>query len=178
MKPPRFRIRTLTLLVLVVALAIALGLELEQARKARLSEALARANPRFLPASGRHTPPALKVTGLKPFRLTRAQEARPDWSNNTRDDFVTAVKRAFNWALDEELIEKNPVARAKKPARDAREVIAMPAPHAAWRRRPLRGDRVYFPGRASGRESPHGMVRRSRRPSSGSRRRPRACYEL
>jgi integrase len=75
-------------------------------------------------------PPALKVVDLKPFHLTRAQEARPDWSNNTRNDFVTAVKRAFNWAIDEELIERNPIARAKKPAREAREMVVLPSEYA------------------------------------------------
>jgi integrase len=70
------------------------------------------------------------VTELKPFHLTRAQETRPDWSNNTRNDFVTAVKRAFNWAVDEELIERNPISRAKKPAREAREVIVLPSEYA------------------------------------------------
>jgi integrase len=71
-------------------------------------------------------PPALKVTELKSHHLTKAMDAKPEWSNNTRNDFVTAVKRAFNWALDEELIDRNPVGRAKKPAREARELAIGP----------------------------------------------------
>lgn len=68
----------------------------------------------------------MKVSDLKPFHLTQASDAKPDWSNNTRHDFVTAVKRAFNWALDEEMIDKDPIARAKKPAREARELAIGP----------------------------------------------------
>jgi integrase len=75
-------------------------------------------------------PPALKVTDLKAYHLTQAMDIRPEWSNNTRNDFVSAVKRAFNWALDEEMIERNPIARAKKPAREAREMAVLPAEYA------------------------------------------------
>jgi hypothetical protein len=32
------------------------------------------------------------VTELKPLHLTQAKDAKPDWSNNTRHDFVTAVR--------------------------------------------------------------------------------------
>lgn len=76
-------------------------------------------------------PPALKVTDLKPYHLTQAMDGRADWSNNTRNNFVTAVKRAFNWVLDEELIERNPVGRVKKPAREAREMAILPTEYAA-----------------------------------------------
>ncbi|MGO9597011.1 MAG: tyrosine-type recombinase/integrase [Isosphaeraceae bacterium] len=76
-------------------------------------------------------PAALRVVELKAHHLTRAMDAKPDWSNNTRNDFVSAVKRAFNWALDEELIERNPIARAKKPARETREIAVLPSEYAA-----------------------------------------------
>jgi integrase len=75
-------------------------------------------------------PAALKVTDLKAYHLTQAMDVRPEWSNNTRNNFVTAVKRAFNWALDEEMIERNPVGRAKKPAREAREMAVLPEEYA------------------------------------------------
>lgn len=74
-----------------------------------------------------HISHTLKVTELKPFHLTEAMDAKPDWSNNTRNDFVTAVKRAFNWALDDERIERNPIGRMKKPARESRELAVSPA---------------------------------------------------
>jgi hypothetical protein len=79
----------------------------------------------------RHIPSTLKVAELKPFHLTQAMDAKPDWSNNTRHDFVTAVKRAFNWALDEEMIERNPVARPRspsaRPGRRSSRLTSMPS---------------------------------------------------
>jgi len=56
-------------------------------------------------------PRGLAVGELKPFHLTKAMERFPHWANNTKHDFISAVKRAFNWAADEELIERSPLAR-------------------------------------------------------------------
>jgi integrase len=44
------------------------------------------------------------------------------WSNNTKNDFATTVQRAFNWALEDGLIDRNPLARVRKPAREGREL--------------------------------------------------------
>ena len=80
-------------------------------------------------------PGALKVTELKAYHLTQAMDLRPEWSNNTRNDFVSAVKRAFNWAFDEEMIERNPIARAKKPrARPGRWPSCPPSTPSSSRR--------------------------------------------
>jgi integrase len=75
-------------------------------------------------------PDGLKVADLKPYHLTRAMEPYAHWANNTKHDFISAVKRAFSWALDEELIEKNPLARVKKPTREAREFAVLPDEYA------------------------------------------------
>jgi integrase len=75
-------------------------------------------------------PPALLVAEVKPFHVTRAMADFPDWGNNTKHDFIGALKRALNWALDEELIERNPLARMKKPAREAREMAVSPEEYA------------------------------------------------
>jgi integrase len=72
-------------------------------------------------------PPTLTVAELKPFHVTQALDRFPNWGNNTQHDFIGAVKRAFNWALDEERIDRNPLARVKKPAREAREMAVSPA---------------------------------------------------
>lgn len=77
----------------------------------------------------RAIPRGMKLAELKPFHVTRAMPA--EWANNTKHDFISAVKRAFNWALDEELIERNPVGRMKKPQREAREMAVSPAEFAA-----------------------------------------------
>ena len=71
-------------------------------------------------------PSGLKVTELKPYHLTKAMEPFSHWANNTKHDFISAIKRAFSWAVDEELIEKNPLERVKKPAREAREFAVLP----------------------------------------------------
>ena len=57
-------------------------------------------------------------------------DAYPHWANNTRHDFISAVKRAFNWALEQELIERSPIGRMQKPAREAREDALSPAEYA------------------------------------------------
>lgn len=72
-------------------------------------------------------PRGLLVSELKPFHLTKAMERFPHWANNTKHDFISAVKRAFNWAVDEELIDRSPLARVKKPSREAREMAVSPA---------------------------------------------------
>jgi integrase/recombinase XerD len=79
--------------------------------------------PKFLDA----LPRGLTIEEHKPFHLTKAMERFPHWVNNTKHDFISAVKRAFNWAADEELIERSPLARVKKPAREAREMAVSPA---------------------------------------------------
>jgi integrase len=71
-------------------------------------------------------PRGLKVSELRPFHVTQAMEAYPHWSNNTKHDFISAAKRAFSWAVDEELIDKSPPARVKKPSREAREMAISP----------------------------------------------------
>lgn len=72
-------------------------------------------------------PPGLTVAELKPFHVTRAMADFAHWANNTKADFIGAVKRALNWAADEELIDRSPLARLKKPAREAREMAVSPA---------------------------------------------------
>jgi hypothetical protein len=41
-------------------------------------------------------PATLAIADLKPYHVTCAMDAYPHWSNNTRHDFIAAVKRAFN----------------------------------------------------------------------------------
>ncbi|MEW4569551.1 tyrosine-type recombinase/integrase [Tautonia sp. JC769] len=76
-------------------------------------------------------PATLAVAELKPYHVTRAMADFPHWANNTKNDFIGAIKRAFNWAADEELIERSPLARMKKPAREAREMAVSPKQYAA-----------------------------------------------
>jgi site-specific recombinase XerD len=75
-------------------------------------------------------PDGLKVADLKPYHATRAMDGYAHWANNTKHDFISAVKRAFTWAEGEGLIEKNPLAHVKKPAREAREMAVSAAEYA------------------------------------------------
>lgn len=75
-------------------------------------------------------PDGLKVSELKPYHLTKAMEPYGHWANNTKHDFISAVKRAFSWAVDEELIDRNPIGRVKKPTREAREFAVQPDEYA------------------------------------------------
>lgn len=75
-------------------------------------------------------PRELAVADLKPFHVTGALADFPHWNNNTKHDFIGAVKRALNWAADEELVERNPLGRMKKPAREAREMAVSPEEYA------------------------------------------------
>jgi integrase len=76
-------------------------------------------------------PKTLLVSDLKPNHVTRVMDANAEiWNNNTKHDFATAVQRAFNWALGEGLIDRNPLAKISKPGREAREMAVSPADYA------------------------------------------------
>jgi integrase len=84
-------------------------------------------------------PPDLPWADLRPYHLTRVMDAKSrdadaehgkGWSANTKNDFATAVQRAFNWAVKQGLIDRNPVAHVEKPAREARELAVGPGDYA------------------------------------------------
>jgi integrase len=52
------------------------------------------------------------------------------WNPNTKNDFASAVQRAFNWAVKQGIIDRNPVAYIEKPAREARELAISPKDYA------------------------------------------------
>jgi integrase len=67
----------------------------------------------------------LRVEEIKPFHVTRWVDAHPDWKGS-QWGAVTAVKRAFNWAADEGLINNNPIKKAKKPVMHAPRTLLDP----------------------------------------------------
>lgn len=69
----------------------------------------------------------LLVSELKPYHVTRAMDSHPTWGNNHKHNFARSVQRAFNWALRQELVDRNPVAFVEKPAMEARELAVTPA---------------------------------------------------
>ncbi len=72
-------------------------------------------------------PPSLPYSELKPYHVTRVMDANAEkWNNNSKNDFASAVQRAFNWAQAEGVISHNPLARIRKPGREARELAITP----------------------------------------------------
>jgi integrase len=72
----------------------------------------------------------LPVAELKPLHVNRWLDQHPDWKAGRRCA-VIAVKRVFNWAHGEGLIESNPLRKLKKPAAKARDRILTPDEKAA-----------------------------------------------
>jgi integrase len=86
---------------------------------------------RLLHQFGKSIPRTLAVDNVKPFHVTRVMDAKAaDWSPTTRRTFASAVQRAFNWALDQGLIDRNPIQKLAKPAAEPREMAITPAEHA------------------------------------------------
>ncbi len=59
---------------------------------------------------------------LKPLHVTRWLDAHPGWKGSRRNA-VVAVKRAFNWADAEGLLQPNPVKAVKKPPQRRRDRV-------------------------------------------------------
>src|SRR3954463_11506643 len=62
---------------------------------------------------------ALKV---KPIHVSRWLEANPGWTTSRRCAIV-ALKRSYNWANDEGLLDENPLKKVKRPPTKRRERI-------------------------------------------------------
>jgi integrase len=67
-----------------------------------------------------------KARDLKPWMVTawlaKMEEDRPHpthgttrWNSGTRFIALTALKAAFNWAVEQEILSRNPIAKLKKP---------------------------------------------------------------
>src|SRR5262249_18704139 len=63
---------------------------------------------------------------LKPLHVTRWLDAHPGWKGSRRNAII-AVKRAFNWADAEGLLQPNPVKAVKKPPHRHRDRTPTPA---------------------------------------------------
>jgi hypothetical protein len=66
----------------------------------------------------------LPFAELKPFHVNRWLDNHPDWKAGRCADI--AVKRVFNWAYGEGLIDRNPLRKLRKPAAKARERVLTP----------------------------------------------------
>jgi hypothetical protein len=61
----------------------------------------------------------MPVAEFKPFHVTRWLDRHPEWTSSRRCAII-AVKRVFNWATDEGLLEVNPLKKLRKPPMTAR----------------------------------------------------------
>jgi integrase len=57
----------------------------------------------------------LRVSDFKPFDVTNWIDVNPQWGQGGRRGAITAVKRAFSWAVEQGLILSSPVAHIKRP---------------------------------------------------------------
>jgi integrase len=67
----------------------------------------------------------LLAKDLKPLHVSRWLDAHPGW-NGSRRNAVVAVKRAFNWADAEGVLQPNPVKSVKKPPQRHRDRVLTP----------------------------------------------------
>src|SRR5205085_937741 len=68
----------------------------------------------------------LLAKDLKPLHVTRWLDSHPGWKGSRRNAIV-AVKRAFNWADAEGLLQPNPIKAVKKPPQRHRDRVLNPA---------------------------------------------------
>ena len=97
---------------------------------------------RYLKSFIARLPAGVTVSQLKPFHVTQWLDAHPRWGDSSRRGAITALKRAFQWAVDEGYLANSPVASLKKPAiprrqttltREQRELILREASDDAFR---------------------------------------------
>lgn len=74
----------------------------------------------------------LDVSHLRPHHVTTWVD-RHAWNSSTRRAAISCIKRAFNWATDEGLLERNPIKKVKKPPVLRRESVLAPEEQRAIR---------------------------------------------
>jgi integrase len=81
---------------------------------------------------GGRTVGELRLSELKTFHVTKWLDSHSGW-NTARRGAIVAVKRAFNWAVGEELLaeNQNPVKKIRKPRMPRRERFLTADEHAA-----------------------------------------------
>ncbi|REJ87797.1 MAG: site-specific integrase [Planctomycetota bacterium] len=97
---------------------------------------------RYLKSFLDHAPSGLTADRLKPFHVTKWLDAHPSWGDSSRRGAIAALKRAFQWCVDEGFLDRSPVRSIKKPAipcrqttltRDQRQLILQEASDDAFR---------------------------------------------
>ena len=69
----------------------------------------------------------LNICKLTPRHITKWMDANPGWGDTTRNDAISHVQRAVNWAVKQRLIDASPINDVEdKPPRRRREVVYTP----------------------------------------------------
>jgi integrase len=66
---------------------------------------------------------ASKAADVRPFHVQRWLDLHPAWNDSTRFGYVTAVKRAFNWAAKQGHLDKSPIADMDRPTMGRRTAV-------------------------------------------------------
>lgn len=69
------------------------------------------------------------VRQLKPIHLTKWIDAHEGWGDSSRRAAIISIKRAFNWSVEQGLIEKNPLAKVRRPPPGRREILVPDGSH-------------------------------------------------
>lgn len=70
----------------------------------------------------------LTIGHLKPKHITLWMDQHDKWSDTTKNDAISIVQRAFNWAVKQGHIARSPIAGFdEKPSRKRREIVYSPA---------------------------------------------------
>jgi len=68
------------------------------------------------------------VMDLKPFQVQEWIDSYGDkWGNNYAGGAVVAIKRIYNWGMEQGYVESNPIARMKKASPKRRDIYMTPA---------------------------------------------------
>ena len=72
-------------------------------------------------------PPSMRIQDLKPHVVNEWLNTKETYvSTGTKNAAVRALKRPFNWAVEQEYIDHNPIAGLKAPPKARRETVVSP----------------------------------------------------
>jgi integrase len=69
------------------------------------------------------------IRELKPLHVTKWVDGHKAWGNASKRGAIISIKRALNWAVEQGMIERNPVAIVKRPPPNRREVLVADDSH-------------------------------------------------
>ncbi len=67
--------------------------------------------------------PKLRTARLRPFHIQQWVDSQEHWSDGSKHNAIRSIKRVMSWAEEQGYIDRNPIARMKKPAQGKREQL-------------------------------------------------------